>query len=868
MKISINNDEVKLTISGVGLQGAAFSHADFTAAQLAALAFTHADFTGAELAALAFTHADFTTQQLADLAFVHDDFTAAQLADLAFKHDDFTAAELAALAFTHDDFTAAQLADLAFTHADFTAAQLSALAFTHADFTAAELAALAFTHDDFTAAQLAALKGDKGDAFSHADFTAAQLTALAFTHADFTGEQLSALAFTHADFTAAELTALAFTHDDFTATQLAALAFTHADFTATELAALAFTHADFTAAQLTDLAFTHADFTAAQLSALAFTHADFTATELAALAFTYADFTTAQLAALKGDKGDTGDLSAGGAITGDVSISGVLNIPHDEALIKFDSAGHKTITSNDGQGNFAMMAGVDDAGNVVSQTPANTTTASEGTVKVLLNSDDMNGELHLATGVKQIHGDPASFTMGMAIKSDGTLRVGSPNAQGNITGTTIANTTGLNASALSYGTVPSSRLSKTQDYIVVTAADGLQWENGRSRLSHNDGGGNCLMRFGNQYTESAERYTAVSSSACVFRQDIDSINQPLTIKVGSVIDPNIGVADNDVITWGKELKLEADRLSWEGDLQVDGSITTTDKFYGDGSALTGVDAVIKAASNPTTVSSEGTLLFNTTEDILYVSNGTAWLKVTTDADPVSTGGTVAISAIDMYAAASYDVDNEFTFVVGAVFEAYSLESGTLPPGLSLNTTSGVISGFAPEPGNNGTIYNFGIRGTDTDGDFADQAYTWQINRPRSSSTCSQSGLSVGTRSASNTAECGDCVDTSGTVDGCSQGFYTWSQAKGYCEGAGARLCTKTELLEFATSGNGCSHDNRAIWTSTPTNDGSGKYWWAVGAQDNYPENSSGTLLPTSNNPGTVGTGLYNEFGIRCCGDTW
>jgi hypothetical protein len=93
--------------------------------------------------------------------------------------------------------------------------------------------------------------------------------------------------------------------------------------------------------------------------------------------------------------------------------------------------------------------------------------------------------------------------------------------------------------------------------------------------------------------------------------------------------------------------------------------------------------------------------------------------------PMVTGGTVTIAPINVSVSSSYDVGTNFTFGTGATFSAYSLQSGSLPSGLSLNTTSGVISGT---PSSTQTVA-FTIRGTDTDGDTADQAYSWVVVPP-------------------------------------------------------------------------------------------------------------------------------------------
>ena len=250
----------------------------------------------------------------------------------------------------------------------------------------------------------------------------------------------------------------------------------------------------------------------------------------------------------------------------------------------------------------------------------------------------------------------------------------------------------------------------------------------------------------------------------------------------------------------------------------------------DGSNLTGINSVTVAASAPA-VGDEGSLFYNSTTDLFYVSNGTAWTLVAdnapkttggtitignaneggsfsynlgsdftddVDADsaltytlasgtmppgctlpsagnssltgtigavsgttnytwsitatdtsggsstqnyqqtiytvvPTSTGGTITISSTLEGASASYDVDTDFTFSTGSAFSAYSLQSGSLPGGTSLNTSTGVISGTVSSV-SSATAYTFTIRGTDTDGDIVDQAYSWTITNVVPTST--------------------------------------------------------------------------------------------------------------------------------------
>jgi len=108
---------------------------------------------------------------------------------------------------------------------------------------------------------------------------------------------------------------------------------------------------------------------------------------------------------------------------------------------------------------------------------------------------------------------------------------------------------------------------------------------------------------------------------------------------------------------------------------------------------------------------------------------------------------------------------------------------------------------------------------------------------------------------------GECVNTSGTIGGCSQGtsssYDVYSHAS-YCMKAGMRLCTRAEIKAGAAGGSGCSHDSRAIWTSD--NDGNGNFWRVQGNTPYNEQQVSGT--------NTTPSGFdINEHGIRCCNPT-
>jgi hypothetical protein len=75
---------------------------------------------------------------------------------------------------------------------------------------------------------------------------------------------------------------------------------------------------------------------------------------------------------------------------------------------------------------------------------------------------------------------------------------------------------------------------------------------------------------------------------------------------------------------GKDIKFQANGVE-KASISSAGVMTAT-SFAGDGSNLTGIDAVITATAAPS-VGSAGALFYNTTEEALYVSNGTTWVPV-------------------------------------------------------------------------------------------------------------------------------------------------------------------------------------------------------------------------------------------------
>jgi len=144
---------------------------------------------------------------------------------------------------------------------------------------------------------------------------------------------------------------------------------------------------------------------------------------------------------------------------------------------------------------------------------------------------------------------------------------------------------------------------------------------------------------------------------------------------------------------------------------------------GDGSGLSGISgsatAIVTHAAAPA-VGSEGAVYYNTTLDVLFISNGSAWQEVIPQA-PNTTGGTVSLSELTYGSSYTYGLGTDFHDAVTTDANlTYVLASGTLPSGLAINGVNLEWNGVSPVTG---ATYNFTIRATDGDGLTATQQYS-------------------------------------------------------------------------------------------------------------------------------------------------
>ena len=121
-----------------------------------------------------------------------------------------------------------------------------------------------------------------------------------------------------------------------------------------------------------------------------------------------------------------------------------------------------------------------------------------------------------------------------------------------------------------------------------------------------------------------------------------------------------------------------------------------------------------------TIATDGTYFIRLENpDGLAVRSSAAVLTVS-DA-PVWTTAAGSLGNLDQGGVASFTV-----VATGDAPLAYSTQSGALPSGLSLNSSTGVISGTESGSDSANTTYNFTLRVTDNDSQTADRAFSIQV----------------------------------------------------------------------------------------------------------------------------------------------
>ena len=99
----------------------------------------------------------------------------------------------------------------------------------------------------------------------------------------------------------------------------------------------------------------------------------------------------------------------------------------------------------------------------------------------------------------------------------------------------------------------------TATEFVATGPAGLAWENGVSRITNNDGGGNAQIRWGNEFENNATRFTHAGSAIYV-GGPIDSANAYLQMMVAD----NGGAGTGSAVSFGDELRIYHNLITWNG----------------------------------------------------------------------------------------------------------------------------------------------------------------------------------------------------------------------------------------------------------------------------------------------------------------
>jgi long-tail fiber proximal subunit len=87
--------------------------------------------------------------------------------------------------------------------------------------------------------------------------------------------------------------------------------------------------------------------------------------------------------------------------------------------------------------------------------------------------------------------------------------------------------------------------------VTVTDINGILWENGTNRITHNDGGGNVQIRFGNEFSGS-EIFTHGGGGVYIGSNIDATSNTALTLKVSS----NPGAGLGNAVTWGTNFVID------------------------------------------------------------------------------------------------------------------------------------------------------------------------------------------------------------------------------------------------------------------------------------------------------------------------
>jgi len=181
-------------------------------------------------------------------------------------------------------------------------------------------------------------------------------------------------------------------------------------------------------------------------------------------------------------------------------------------------------------------------------------------------------------------------------------------------------------------------------------------------------------------------------------------------------------------------------LSGDGSGNYTFTITGTDfdassvKFIGnDATEYTPSSVTVDSSTTITAVIAKSTLPTNNEPYDVKVTNGNGLTNTNTDlfnidAQPAWTTASGSLGTISDAARTGYSVTVTATDPESGAI-TYALVTGALPGGLSLNTTTGVISGNASAVGTN-TTSNFTIEARDSASNATERAFSLTVNAPQ------------------------------------------------------------------------------------------------------------------------------------------
>ena len=245
-------------------------------------------------------------------------------------------------------------------------------------------------------------------------------------------------------------------------------------------------------------------------------------------------------------------------------------------------------------------------------------------------------------------------------------------------------------------------------------------------------------------------------------------NDDLTTNENTTINGNIISEDNGA---GFDTDPDGDALSV---VEVDGSasnvgVPVTGSAGGGFTILANGDYVFDPGTDFDSLAPGDTAVTTTSYTLVDAQGATSSATITvtitgTNDSPNPVGSIGDQTGVDATAIAPLDVSGFFTDTDAGDVLTFS-DNGSLPPGLSIDTNTGVISGSYPADASVGSPYVVSITATDSNGGTTTQSFTWIVTNPGPSATDNDYLTDQNTSITSNiiSVDTGDGLDSD--IDG-------------------------------------------------------------------------------------------------------